>query len=218
MSDDNVFIVLYDLSDKKLTESLYDYSDIIIKHWKFLKALKSEKTLLFSGTTLDSFFEFAVIKTDTIEEAQRLVSNDPFVYNRLLQVTLYEFRTSLLTKENTIEVLEEEFLDIESIYDEDTVFYMGTITARPTFVNDMTEEEGKIMSVHYEYLKEKFDNKQLLLAGPILAEGKFGVSVFTAESLKEADEFVQNDPAVIEGIMKPEVHPFRIFLIEKNKD
>ncbi len=218
MSDDNVFIVLYDLSDKKLTESLYDYSDIIIKHWKFLKALKSEKKLLFSGTTLDSFLEFAIIKTDTREEAQRLVSNDPFVYNRLLQVFLYEFRTSLLTKENTIEVLEEEFLDIESIYDEDTEFYMGTITARPTFINDMTEEEEKIMSDHFEHLKKKFDNKQLLLAGPILSEGQFGVSVFTAENLNEADEFVQNDPAVIEGIMKPEVHPFRIFLIEKNKD
>lgn len=212
MSDENVFIILYDLSDKKITESFYEYSDIIIKHWKFLKNLKSERNLIFAGTTVDSFYEFIVIKTSSKEEAEKLVKNDPFVYNRLLQVFLYNFRISLLTEEHVVEVLEEEFLDIESIYDEETEFYMGTITGRPTFINDMTEEEGKIMGTHFEYLKSKFDNKELVLAGPILAEGQFGVTIFTADTLNQAQDFVENDPAVKSGVVKPGVHPFRIFL------
>ena len=212
MSDEGVFIILYDLSDKRMTEHLYDYSDIIIKHWKFLKKLKSEKSLIFAGTTLDSFYEIVVIKAISRDEAGKLIKNDPFVYNRLLQVFLYDFRTSLFTEEHVTEVLEEEFLDIESIYDEETEFYLGTITGRPTFINDMTEEEGKIMGVHFEYLQNKFDNKQLILAGPILAEGQFGVSIFTADNIKHAQNFVENDPAVKSGIVKSEVHPFRIFL------
>ena len=115
-------------------------------------------------------------------------------------------------EEDIEEVLEEEYLDIEAIYDEETDYYMGTITARPTFVNDMTEEEGEIMGIHFEYLKSKFDSKELVLAGPILAEGQFGVSVFKANSYDQAMELASNDPAVKEGIMKPGVHPFRIFL------
>jgi uncharacterized protein YciI len=214
MEDENVFIILYDLSDKKLSESFYDYSDIIIKHWKFLKKLKSEKNLIFAGTTLDSYYEITIVKAKSIEEAGKLAKNDPFVYNRLLPVFLYDFRATLLTDEQVPEVLEEEYLDIEAIYDEETEFYMGTITGRPTFINDMTEEEGKIMGVHFEYLKEKFDNKDLILAGPILAEGRFGLSIIKAENLEKATLFTKNDPAVKEGILESNVHPFRIFLKE----
>ena len=131
----------------------------------------------------------------------------------MLTVSLYKFKTSLITEEEVPEVLEEEFLDIESIYDNETKIYMGTITGRSTFINDMTDEESKIMEMHFEHLKSKFDNKQLLLAGPILAEGQFGLTVFTANSLLEAEDFVKNDPVVDAEIMKPGVHPFRIFLL-----
>ena len=213
MVQENDYIFLYDLSNKKLSESFYDYSDIIIKHWKFLKNLKKEKKLIFAGTSLDNFYEFAVIQTESEEEVKGIIKNDPYVYNHLLTVSLYKFKTSLITEEEVPEVLEEEFLDIESIYDNETKIYMGTITGRSTFINDMTEEESKIMEMHFEHLKSKFDNKQLLLAGPILAEGQFGLTVFTANSLLEAEDFVKNDPVVDAEIMKPGVHPFRIFLL-----
>ena len=215
MEQENVYIFLYDLSDKKLSESFYDYSDIIIKHWNFLKNLKKENKLIFAGTSLNNFCEFAIIQAKNEEEAKSIIKSDPYVYNHLLKVSLYKFKTSLVTEEEVTEVLEEEFLDIESIYDDETKIYMGTITGRSTFINDMTEEEGKIMEIHFEHLKSKFDEKQLLLAGPILAEGLFGLTVFTANSLKEAEDFVINDPAVDAEIMKPGVHPFRIFLLGK---
>jgi uncharacterized protein YciI len=213
MEQENVYIFLYDLSDKKLSESFYDYSDIIIKHWGFLRNLKKEKKLIFAGTSLDNFYEFAVIQTNSEEEIKSIIKSDPYVYNQLLNVSLYRFKTSLVTEEAVPEVLEEEFLDIESIYDDETKIYMGTITGRSTFINDMTEEEGKIMEIHFEHLKSRFDEKQLLLAGPILAEGQFGLTVFTANSLKEAEDFVKNDPVVDAEIMIPGVHPFRIFLL-----
>jgi len=215
MTEENEFIFLYDLSNKKLKESFYDYSDIIIKHWNFLKDLKKEKKLVFAGTSLDNFYEFVVIQTKSEEEAKGIIKSDPYVYNQLLKVSLYKFKASLVTEEEVPEVLEEDFFDIESIYDDETKFYMGTLTGRLTFINDMTEEEGKIMEIHFEYLKSKFDEKQLLLAGPILAEGQFGLTIFTANSLKEAEDFVINDPAVDAEIMKPGVHPFRIFLLGK---
>ena len=69
------------------------------------------------------------------------------------------------------------------------------------------------MELHFQYLKNRYDKGKLILAGPILAEGTFGVSILLAESLDEADQFHKQDPSVIAGIMEPEVHPFRIFLI-----
>ena len=50
------------------------------------------------------------------------------------------------------------------------------------------------------------------MAGPILAEGQFGITIFNADNQKQAKEFTESDPAVKKGIVKPGVHPFRIFL------
>jgi uncharacterized protein YciI len=111
------------------------------------------------------------------------------------------------------EVDTEKGFDVNSLYKTPTNQYLGTVTPRSTFISDVTEEENKIMEIHFQYLKNRYDKMKLFLAGPILEEGTFGVSVFLAESLDEADQFQKQDPAVMAGIMEPEVHPFRIFFL-----
>ncbi len=72
-------------------------------------------------------------------------------------------------------------------------------------------EDQKIMSKHFEYLKSYMEAGKLLLAGPC-EDRAFGIAIFYAESDAEARAFMNNDPAIRDGLMTAEVHPFRLSL------
>lgn len=80
----------------------------------------------------------------------------------------------------------------------------------------MSSEEEVVMSEHFERLKKALADGILILAGPCL-DGEFGVVIFRARSDKEAEEFMENDPAVRHDIMTAELHPFRVSLIENRQ-
>lgn len=69
------------------------------------------------------------------------------------------------------------------------------------------------MSRHFEYLKQKLKEGKLVMAGPVTT-GEFGLSVVETESEEEARDIMNNDPAVIAGIMKPEIYPYRVSLLK----
>jgi len=79
---------------------------------------------------------------------------------------------------------------------------------------DMTQEEETIVDEHFEYLKRALAERKLTLAGRCL-NGEFGIVIFHAESEKQANEFMKNDPAVKKDVMVAELHPFRVALIKK---
>jgi len=83
---------------------------------------------------------------------------------------------------------------------------------KENFAETMSEEEGNIMGVHFEYLKDLLDKGKLILAGPETT-GKFGIAVIETESEDEARNIMMNDPAVSSGIVSPELYPFRVSLI-----
>jgi uncharacterized protein YciI len=56
---------------------------------------------------------------------------------------------------------------------------------------------------------------KLTLAGRCV-NAEFGIVIFRAESERQADKFMKNDPAVKKGVMTAEMHPFLIALTEKN--
>jgi uncharacterized protein YciI len=92
--------------------------------------------------------------------------------------------------------------------------YIYVIRAvRSDFSETMSAEEERIMSIHFEYLKERLHSGALVLAGPCL-DGAFGIVVFRAASKEEAEAFMNNDPAVRGGLMTAELHPFRLSLLE----
>ncbi|MBI1880411.1 MAG: hypothetical protein HYR94_19710 [Chloroflexi bacterium] len=48
-------------------------------------------------------------------------------------------------------------------------------------------------------------------------ERTFGITVFEADSEEKAREIMNNDPAVIHGVMRAELYPFRIVLMTDKK-
>ena len=75
----------------------------------------------------------------------------------------------------------------------------------------MSAKEQAIVDEHFEYLKKALAEGRLFLAGRCL-NGEFGIVIFHADSEKQAEDFMENDPAIKKGIMTAELHPFRIAL------
>jgi uncharacterized protein YciI len=75
-----------------------------------------------------------------------------------------------------------------------------------------TPADQAVGEQHFAYIKQAAAAGRLILAGrtqePL--DKTFGIAVFEAESDAAAHSFMQNDPAVAEGIMTAELHPYRI--------
>lgn len=84
---------------------------------------------------------------------------------------------------------------------------------RKDFMKTITKEEEDIMGQHFEYLKVLFQKEKLILAGPCL-DSAFGIIVFTAESEEEAQKIMEDDPSVKAGVMKAELHCFKVSLLK----
>jgi uncharacterized protein YciI len=89
---------------------------------------------------------------------------------------------------------------------------MVIIKGRQNFPNTMTENEGKIMKEHFEYLKSLLIGGRLIMAGPTL-DDTGGYIILNTTSEDTAQDIMSKDPSVLSGIMKPLYHPFRVSLI-----
>jgi uncharacterized protein YciI len=84
---------------------------------------------------------------------------------------------------------------------------------RSTFINDATDDESALMGEHFRYLQRLLADGQLILAGPMLVEGGFGIAIFEADDEAQAQALAANDPAALGGLIRPEVHPYRVSLL-----
>lgn len=90
-------------------------------------------------------------------------------------------------------------------------FFFKLIPPRPTFPQDMTEEERRLMEEHARYFQQQFAAGRLLLYGPVMATGgTFGLAVLEVDSEAEARRFGENDPSVRRGLNRFEFHPMRV--------
>lgn len=78
-----------------------------------------------------------------------------------------------------------------------------------------TNEDNQIVDKHFNYLKELLNQNKLILAGRTTNEDKFGIVIFEAESDESAQEIMNNDPAILNGIMTGELYPYRVALMRK---
>lgn len=79
----------------------------------------------------------------------------------------------------------------------------------------LTEAEGELTAQHFDYLKALLGKGVLLLAGRTLNtdESSFGIVVFRAASASDAEAIVAADPAVAHGIMRADLFPYRVALL-----
>ncbi len=84
---------------------------------------------------------------------------------------------------------------------------------RPTLMQDATDEEQASVGRHYQRLVRMLDEGRLVLAGPCTDGVGPGIVVFEAEDESEARRIMDDDPAVVDGVMTATLHPYRVSLL-----
>ena len=81
-----------------------------------------------------------------------------------------------------------------------------------------TKEDKAALDRHFNRFKESTQSGQLILAGRTQEPGDktFGIAIFMAADEAAARKFMEDDPAVVAGLMTAELHPFAVALERKN--
>jgi hypothetical protein len=76
---------------------------------------------------------------------------------------------------------------------------------------DITPEEKLLMHEHARYTRQSFDAGKILIYGPVMVPGgAFGMAVFEVTDEAEVRQVLENDPTVLAGLNKFEIHPMRV--------
>src|SRR5919199_1296166 len=77
---------------------------------------------------------------------------------------------------------------------------------RPTFAEDMTDEEREVMGRHAAHWQRFVDSGQMVVFGPVLdGTGSWGLGVIEADDEAELRTFAAGDPVVTTGTARLEV-------------
>jgi uncharacterized protein YciI len=90
-----------------------------------------------------------------------------------------------------------------------SAFIYRILPPRENFVATITATEQAVMGRHFAYLTGLHAAGKVHFVGRA-ENGDFGLAVIEAEGLAEAESMGRADPAVAEGLMRLEVHAFRI--------
>jgi uncharacterized protein YciI len=88
------------------------------------------------------------------------------------------------------------------------------IPPRPTFAHDASEFEASKMGEHVQYLRRLLEEGTLVLAGRTQDQPPTGIAVFRAVDETAARAIMDGDPAVAAGVVRGDLHPYAIALIE----
>ena len=88
-------------------------------------------------------------------------------------------------------------------------FLNRLIPPRPTFPQDMTEVEGKVMQEHVAYWQDLADRKIAIIFGPVLdPSGVYGIAIIETDDESAVENICRNDPAIKALIgFRSEHHP-----------
>lgn len=84
--------------------------------------------------------------------------------------------------------------------------------ARAGFPANATEADQRVVAAHFEYLKALSAQGVVQLAGRTDEAAPLGLVLVRAGSQAEAERVMRGDPAILNGLMKGELKPFRLAL------
>ena len=76
-------------------------------------------------------------------------------------------------------------------------FFCRLIPPRPTFAQDMTEREAKVMRDHVAYWSSMAERGTAIVFGPVAdPDGAWGLGILEVEDEKDAQIITSNDPVM----------------------
>jgi uncharacterized protein YciI len=90
-------------------------------------------------------------------------------------------------------------------------FALKLVPCRPTFAQDMSDEERAIMMQHVAYFKGLMDKGMVIVYGPVMdPKGVYGLGVVEVDDEAQVQDIIANDPA--SQINTYEYYPMRAVL------
>ncbi len=88
---------------------------------------------------------------------------------------------------------------------------LGMVTEGPT------PEETEVVSRHFAYLEALTEKGVMLLVGRTqnADESTFGIAIFEAEDESAARAIMEADPAVVGGVMRATLYPYKVALMRR---
>ncbi len=82
----------------------------------------------------------------------------------------------------------------------------------------VTDIESRVLEAHVEYLELLAERAVVLLAGRTQTsdDSTFGIVILKADSESEAHDIMENDPAVIDGVMTARIFPYKISILSES--
>ncbi len=85
-------------------------------------------------------------------------------------------------------------------------YHLGLLVRGPKWAPG--EAPPDLVKRHLEFNKEMIGAKKFVVAGPVLGDGRvLGIAIVRAKSAAEAQQFLAQDPDVLDGRALVEVHP-----------
>jgi uncharacterized protein YciI len=84
---------------------------------------------------------------------------------------------------------------------------------REEFAGTMTDAEQEVWSRHWERIKRLYLEGSIVLVGPTLGRVNTGLCIFEAPDEDAARSFMNNDPAIAEGVATGELRSIRVSLL-----
>ncbi len=171
------------------------------QHHARLKSLVTEGKLALAGEVGDEgdLRQIMVLKTESVDEAQQLAQSLPAVKGGMLKADVLSWYAA----KNVIGTPEIPLTRADYIF--------GLIVRGPNWTKEETEETKKIQEGHMANIRRLAEAGKLVLAGPFFRDGeRRGVFIFKVDSLKEAQELAETDPAVIAGRLRVELHRWSV--------
>jgi uncharacterized protein len=76
-------------------------------------------------------------------------------------------------------------------------FALKLIPPRPTFAQDMNDEERSIMQEHVGYWMELMKQGKVIVFGPVLdPQSVYGLGIVAVDNEEEVKQMTTNDPAI----------------------
>ena len=127
---------------------------------------------------------------------------------RLLFLTLLILAGSLLPSTAQAQATSDEATPQQFIYVLKLVPHLRT-------VENWTEKDNQIVQKHFMRLKSMTEAGTVIMAGRTqgMSPDDFGIVIFEAESAESAQEMMEADPTVKEGIMTAQLFPYRVALM-----
>lgn len=125
-------------------------------------------------------------------------------------------------EEPRITIVEEDLEELAETYDYDSTYaqalgadeygmkkYVMAFLKRGPNRDQDSATAAKLQRAHMENIGRMAEQGKLIVAGPFLDDSEIrGIYIFNVETLKEARELTETDPAVKAGRLEMELHPW----------